>query len=304
MSNFDNSSLFMEPRTNQYGSHMIMTNVHKPTKTKYVNVDTKFSDDYQYGTNANYNITLPQPITDVKNISVTNIEIPKTYYNISKNLGNTHLSVYDPSASVTLFIDVSDGQYDAASLTAAINASFAAAGLSCSISINENGKTLLSTTYIPNSHEIRFAVDTNSNPDKYGFKNKLGWMLGFRKTTYTITQGPVLESEYMSDLHGPRYLYLAVEEFNRGNQNSFVSPVVSSLINKNILARITMDNQNYGYGSILSGNTMNGLVISDDRSYTGKIDLLKLNVQLIDENGMPVMLNGLDFSFCLKVEHE
>lgn len=36
MSNFDNSSLFMEPRTNQYGSHMIMTNVHKPTKTKYV----------------------------------------------------------------------------------------------------------------------------------------------------------------------------------------------------------------------------------------------------------------------------
>ena len=302
MSNFDNSSLFMEPRTNQYGSHMIMTNVHKPTKTKYVNVDTKFSDDYQYGTNANYNITLPQPITDVKNISVTNIEIPKTYYNISKNLGNTHLSVHDPNTPITHLIDISDGQYDAASLTSAINASITTAGLSFDISINENGKTLIYN--VAQAYEIRFAVDTNSNTDKYGFKNKLGWILGFRKTTYMIVTTVKLESEYMSDLHGPRYLYLAVEEFNRGNQNSFVSPVVSSLINKNILARITMDNQNYGYGSILSGNTMNGLVISDDRSYTGKIDLLKLNVQLIDENGMPVMLNGLDFSFCLKVEHE
>ena len=302
MSNFDNSSLFMEPRTNQYGSHMIMTNVHKPTKTKYVNVDTKFSDDYQYGTNANYNITLPQPITDVKNMSVTNIEIPKTYYNISKNLGNTHLSVHDPNTPITHLIDISDGQYDAASLTSAINASITTAGLSFDISINENGKTLIYN--VAQAYEIRFAVDTNSNTDKYGFKNKLGWILGFRKTTYMIVTTVKLESEYVSDLHGPRYLYLAVEEFNRGNQNSFVSPVVSSLINKNILARITMDNQNYGYGSILSGNTMNGLVISDDRSYTGKIDLLKLNVQLIDENGMPVMLNGLDFSFCLKVEHE
>jgi len=302
MSNFDNSSLFMEPRTNQYGSHMIMTNVHKPTKTKYVNVDTKFSDDYQYGTNANYNITLPQPITDVKNMSVTNIEIPKTYYNISKNLGNTHLSVHDPNSNITHLIDISDGQYDAASLTSAINASITTAGLLFDISINENGKTLIYN--VTQDYEIRFAVDTNSNTDKYGFKNKLGWILGFRKTTYMIVTTVKLESEYVSDLHGPRYLYLAVEEFNRGNQNSFVSPVVSSLINKNILARITMDNQNYGYGSILSGNTMNGLVISDDRSYTGKIDLLKLNVQLIDENGMPVMLNGLDFSFCLKVEHE
>lgn len=302
MSNFDNSSLFMEPRTNQYGSHMIMTNVHKPTKTKYVNVDTKFSDDYQYGTNANYNITLPQPITDVKNMSVTNIEIPKTYYNISKNLGNTHLSVHDPNSNITHLIDISDGQYDAASLTSAINASITTAGLLFDISINENGKTLIYN--VAQAYEIRFAVDTNSNTDKYGFKNKLGWILGFRKTTYMIVTNVKLESEYVSDLHGPRYLYLAVEEFNRGNQNSFVSPVVSSLINKNILARITMDNQNYGYGSILSGNTMNGLVISDDRSYTGKIDLLKLNVQLIDENGMPVMLNGLDFSFCLKVEHE
>jgi hypothetical protein len=29
-----------------------------------------------------------------------------------------------------------------------------------------------------------------------------------------------------------------------------------------------------------------------------------MNVQLLDENGNNVALNGLDYSFCLEVEHE
>ena len=41
---FDKNNLFLEPKVKQYGSHMVMSNVNKPTKTKYVNVDTKFSD--------------------------------------------------------------------------------------------------------------------------------------------------------------------------------------------------------------------------------------------------------------------
>jgi hypothetical protein len=45
-------------------------------------------------------------------------------------------------------------------------------------------------------------------------------------------------------------------------------------------------------------------MVSDKREYTGKIDLQKLNVQILDEYGNPVSLNGLDFSFCMEVEHE
>ena len=35
---FDKSDLFLDPKVKQYGSHMVMSNVHKPTKTKYVNI--------------------------------------------------------------------------------------------------------------------------------------------------------------------------------------------------------------------------------------------------------------------------
>ena len=56
----------------------------------------------------------------------------------------------------------------------------------------------------------------------------------------------------------------------------------------------------YGYGAILPATYYNGLLTTDTRSYTGKIDLQKFNVQLLNESGIPMMLNGHDFSFCLE----
>ena len=90
---FDKSELFLEPKVKQYGSHMVMSNVHKPNKTKYVNVDTKFSDEYNNFTVANYNITLPERINDVKTITVTNMELPMSFYNISSALGNNSFQI-------------------------------------------------------------------------------------------------------------------------------------------------------------------------------------------------------------------
>jgi hypothetical protein len=36
----------------------------------------------------------------------------------------------------------------------------------------------------------------------------------------------------------------------------------------------------------------------------GKIDLQRLCIQLVNENGEPMNLNGEGFSFCLRLEHE
>ena len=42
----DDKRMFLEPSVSQYGSRMVMTNVHKPTKKKYWNIDTQFCSDY------------------------------------------------------------------------------------------------------------------------------------------------------------------------------------------------------------------------------------------------------------------
>jgi hypothetical protein len=97
-------------------------------------------------------------------------------------------------------------------------------------------------------------------------------------------------------------MYLAIDEFNKGIQNSFITPLSTAMINKNIISRISLMPQNYG--NIIIANLHNGLLVSDNRSYNGKVDLKRLSIQLINENGMPIDLNGYDFSFCLEVEYE
>jgi hypothetical protein len=298
MSQFNTNDLFLEPKTTQYGSHMVMTNVTKQSKVKYVNIDTRFRDEYNYSSTANYNITLPQRITDVKNTTLTAIEIPMSIYNISTNLGNNCFNIkYDGNTST---ITIPDNYYNIVTLKTAINNSLPGHDMSY------NYFSSKSQFITGNSKTVTISFDTtiSGGNDKYNIKSKLGWILGFRNLSYDVNDSGYTTSESFIDLNGHRYLYLAIDEFNKGNQYSFISPLYTSLINKNIIARISMDPANHEFGNVLVANLTNGLLVSDVRNYTGKIDLLKMNIQLLDENGNSVNLNGLDFSFCLAVEHE
>jgi hypothetical protein len=298
---FDNKDLFTGPKTTQYGSHMVMSNVAKETKVKHINIDTKFRDEYNANTITNYNITLPQKVNEVKNMSVTNIELPLTFYNISENLGNNTMKITQSSVSKQIVIP--DGQYTQASLVTAVASRLSALSITNVAFAITNNKTSISTSSVT-PYTIEFDVDSTGNFAKYNFKFRLGWILGFRKQSYVISSTQSMTSECLVDLSGPRYLYLVVDEFTgTGNQNSFVSPLPTSLINKNVLARIPISLQIYPFMSVFPFHRTNGL-LSDIRSYTGKVDIQKLNVQLVNENGIVMDLNGADFSFCLRLEHE
>ena len=298
MSNFNKNQLFMEPKTKQYGSHMVMTNVQKNSKTKYINIDTQFRDEYNYMKTSNYNITLPERVNEIKDLKVTNIEIPLTYFIISENLGNNYFKI--TVSGTESVITIADGNYTSSSLQTAINTALSGKNLSCTLTQNSFSSFVTSSGTI----KIEFDVDKYGNSDKYNFKSKLGWLLGFRNTTYNLTTNATT-SEGFLNLNGPNYLYLAVDEFNKSsNQNSFSSPLFSSMVNKNILARIVIDHKNYTFGDVLVASIDNGYLLSDTRNYTGKIDLQKLNIQLLNETGIPMNLNSLDFSFCLEVTHE
>jgi hypothetical protein len=298
----DNNELFLEPKTTQYGGHMVMTNVMKPMKKKYINIDTRFRDEYNSGSLVNYNITLPERITEVKSIIITNIEIPNSIYNISSSIGNNAFNIINTDSNTKKNVIIPDGNYNIASLISAIydqlNSTFSG---DIMISSTNNKCIFTSSTH---KYTIDFTIDENGNFDKYSPRSKLGWILGFRAMTYNIINGTPTHSESFIDVNGSRYLYLAIDEFSKGNQHSFISPLPKSFINKNILARITIDGNTWGFGNIIPSNIKSGNLVSDHRSYTGKTDLQKLNIQLLNEFGNPVDLNGMDFSFCIEVEHE
>lgn len=294
---FDNKQLFSGTTVNQYGSHMVMDNVMKERKTKYVNIDTKFRDEYNYNLVSDYNITLPQRLTDVRNMSVVNVEMPMTFYNISAALGNNAI-LLTKTDNTTLLLDISDGQYDATSIMTALNARKNDLGITdMSFSLVGNRTTITSSATIT---KMNFDVDATGNFAKTNFKSRLGWLLGFRSQFIS----PAKTSDAFVDMTGSRYLYLVVDEFSScGNQSSFISPLPMSLINKNVLARISLDKTVYPFLSVLPANS-DRYLISDTRSYTGKVDIQKLNVQIVNENGVIMNLNGADFSFCLRFEHE
>lgn len=296
---FDNKDSFMGPKTTQYGSHMVMTNVVKETRKKYVNIDTRFHDEYMSGNT--YNVTLPERINDVKSMLVCNAEIPMSIYNVSADLGNNCFKI--TSNGTSSIITIPDGNYDATSLVTAISTALTVTTLSCSV---VNNKFTFTLTNGSADTTIDFAIDSTGAYDKYNFKGKFGWMVGYRELSIELSYSAddSVSGTAFVNLQSPRYLYLVVDEFTRGNQNSFMSPLAASFINKNILARIVLDSFIYPYGTILTANLSNGYLLSDCRSYTGKVDLQRLSVQLVNEYGVPVNLNGLDFSFCLEVQYE
>lgn len=301
----DGKALFIGPNITQYDGHMVMSNVNKPTKRKYINIDTNFRDDYSdYNSAAlaSCTVTLPDRINDVKAMVVRNAEIPMTIYNISSAIGNNAFQIISGASSTVATIP--DGNYtDTTTFATAVNAAIQALAvtyrnLRYSVANNKSAFDASSGSYT-----INFAVSATGAADVYNLKRKLGWAFGFRQPSYTITTQKTT-SEGFIDLTGLRYLYLVVDEFTRGNQNSFIAPLASSLVRKNILARLALNKVTWQFGTVLTANNFNGYLLSDHRTYSGKVDIQKLSIQLVDDIGNPVCLNGMEFSFCLEVEHE
>jgi hypothetical protein len=289
----------MEPKVTQYGSHMIMTNVTKPVKKKYLNIDTRYRDNYDPLRPVNYNISLPERVNEVKSIRVINIEIPVSFYNISANLGNNTFNLTVLGYTTTIIIP--DDQYTIDTLTDMINEQIKAAGPPYVniIFYFENYYSKFVNTDAENEFLIDFDVNMQGTMDMQNLTFKLGWLLGFREPSYTIPHSLILSSPAFVNLTGPRYLYLVIDEFKNNNPHSFVTMLNTSEINKNILARITMNYTEFPYGTIVCANLSTGNLMTDKREFNDTINLQRMNIQLVNERGVPIDLNVMDFSFCM-----
>ena len=69
-------------------------------------------------------------------------------------------------------------------------------------------------------YKINFAVDKYGNDDKYNFKAKLGYALGFRKTSYNTKEGDI-EAEKFVDILKRMDVYLALEDFTTGYSSNY-----------------------------------------------------------------------------------
>ena len=294
----------LEPSVQQQGSHMVMKGVSKPLKEKIVNIDTKYRTDYDYKSYASANMVFGEKLSEVRSMEVVSIDIPMTFYNIFENndcqqTGNNYLRIKNGGTSKILTL--TPNYYTNASFVTEINTQLQNVSLSADISYSVvNNKSFFkskTTTY-----SLATNVDMCGNVYEMNNQNNLGWVLGFRDTSYNLTTAG-LTSECNLNLRNPRHLFLALNEFSQGNSNSFVSPLEKTNQNKNIIAKICIPST-ATFGDTLCVNKANGLLVSEVRKYLEKVNIQRMNLQLLDDAGRVINLNGADFSVCLRLVHE
>lgn len=329
--NFYNSSSneLKEVAVDDQSGHMVQERKTTPYKSSYpseffpgtinplkkrvtrqnLNIDTRFRDNY-YNTQAtNYNIDLPIKFNGIITIQLSAIELPNTVFVISKQLGNNFFTLKLPETNESKTIMIQDGNYSNGELIEYINSilqtetnNFQYIYFSTNLTKNNSGSGnvvvgINSSSPSPSIFTLDFQTDKYGSEDRNTpLPLKFGWLLGFRNGQYTNNYTYV--SEGIIDLSGPKYAYLVIDDFNNNVNNSFYSAFNSSLLNKNILARISL--QSVGNFSTFSQNTLS--LITFPRQYFGPVDIQKLNVQLLDEYGRIMDLNNMDYSFCLTLQ--
>ena len=271
-------------------------------------IDTRFRENYYNSSATNFNVQLPMVVEKVVDMKLTAIELPVTYYVISKQYNNNFFSLV--VNGVGKVIEIPSGNYDFNTLQSIINSQVFILGddfqyINFEInSSNANGTgqmmvglkltTPLDKKDIP--FELNFQADIYGNDDRNTpLPLKFGWIMGFRNGIYTNNQNYVSES--IVSISGPRYVYLVIDDFNNNNNNGlFYGVFNSSMLNKNILARVSLQT---GVFSVLSQNNLNLITVS--REYFGPVNIRNFQVQLLDEYGRVLDLNYMDFSFCISL---
>ena len=241
------------------------------------------------------------------------LEFPTAFYSVSKVFGNNFFQIVVNDLPQTIIVP--DGNYSLQSLAIFLNDTMTAFEVSLNPTLtllqyvyftidddngSGNGKMIVavSSEYIgdPFTLSLNFKTDRDGNDDRNTpLPLKLGWLFGFREGLYI--NNTVYVSEGLVDLSGPRYLYLVVDDFNNNVSDGFYGAFNASLLNKNILARISLQPTTLTY---LSENNLS--LITSPRQYFGPVDIQKLQIQLLDEYGRILDLNNMDYSFCLTLQ--
>lgn len=325
-----NSNHFVIDRTNSsYDTENGRSHINplkKDVLEKIINIDTRFRDNYDNTTPSNFTMSLPDRINNVLSVKLSMIEPPYFINTISEKLGNNYFHI-DYSGTVTK-ITIPDGCYHPlinnssqitfiqnmlnsiqTQLPTNLNIGFvhpnddvaSTDGNIHKIAIYETTTTLGFTLYFNKDKDGNMCGDNLNNLNNS--KMKLGWLLGFRKDEYEVTNSTTLGTEITAsakqgvvsnttpDINVFPYSFLVMDDFQNNFSETIISPNKDYFNSKNILSRI----------SFISRENIPSNLNSPERKYFGPVSLQKMKFQLVDQYNRSVDTNNIDFSFSLKV---
>lgn len=292
--------------------------------TKCLTIDTRFRDNLYSTQSSDFIIQLPIKFNKVVSMQLASLDFPIAFYGISAGYGNNFFNlgvnynsvdVSGQTVDASMTVIIPDGNYNAIDLVndlAAIiqigpqnNTSltniFSYINTTLNISKNGSGtgKVTFSTTNISagiNKITLDFASDIYGNKDSITqISSKFGWNIGYIHPHYD-GKNTYVGDTVVEPVSG-RYLYLVVDDFQNNTNNHFVSVFNKSILNNNILAKISMKT---AYFNIIQENDFN--IASEPRMYFGPVDIQKLHIKILDDFGRVLPMNNSNYSFCLNLK--
>jgi hypothetical protein len=374
---YDGNHFIIKNENNKYSSTLENNKkIDKSIIKRTYTIDSLFRQNYDADDNQshNYVITLPETINKAITMSISSVEIPLTYHNISEELNNNVFRIQvDPSnealpSEISGNIELITGMYEsryageftttyrkAASIKTEVNRalrsffnnekfinsdiSLVATDLSNNLSFGINTRSgfgffkydltnddnKISSFFTNYSITIDFDVNndrlitdqtTGKKKSTSCYQNaiyqKLGWQLGFRETKIVLDSSNdilsdisecTIASRSICYISYPRYLYIAIDDFQSSSRNYF-SIASESIIAPNIIGRINIlslleEKTAYRQAAAPGDFIYNQKFL---REYFGPTDINKLKISLLDEYGRPFTLNNMDWSFILSFE--
>ena len=299
----------------------IINPINVRTIKRTINLDTRFRPNYYATSSTDFSLTLPVRVKNAVSMRIASIEIPISWYTVAKYWGNSFFKIEwgdngDGTFANNYTVTIPDGNYElfwqaateATDLASTINTFMHANGDSTLKNIIFNvdrtsGRSGFAwkSGVTPTNFRVTFSIDENGNSDfSTILQFRLGWLLGFRVGFY---EGLSIVSEGICYMKGPRYAFICINDFNNSVSNYFISAFSSSLLQKDIIARINLTYIQQQQGVYQTGQD-DGLStqINRQRSYFGPVDIERLEIKLLDEYGRIIDLNNMDWSMALTME--
>jgi hypothetical protein len=307
------------------------------TITQAISLDSRFRPNYYGSKSTNYDIVLPSIQKNVISMRVTSIELPISYYAISRYSGNSCCLIMDLSNNGNgWLLTLPDGNYEqswaknsnAANIETCMNnailnalpviidsngfctpqpsaTKLTAADLFFKID-HISGKAFFTAVtggvLVTHGFILRFNVDNDGNLNlDANIQMRLGWQLGFRAAQYV--SNPTCVSEGICLISGPRYAFIAINDYQKNTGPTHIVTYANSIMQDNIITRINLAELQADFG-VYQCSSDPGLStqLNRTREYFGPVDIQRLHISLYDEFGRIIDLNNMDWSITLAFE--
>ena len=303
-----------------------------------LNINTKFRNNYDNTESTDFIYNLPYQLKNVTSMEYLTSEFSNAPYTINNKLSTNNFVIVDKQNSNTRHtIVLQEGNYPGAELAKEINRKIDLA-IDSNILQTYDANNKIVVTFDTNKKKFNFdlSLASGSDPANFGFdldftlkslngegakycsgfktidekQLTLGWIMGFRKSTYAYSDdfkstedtnyGKYLKgysSEGVYDRNRSRYFLLLVNDYNNSHKNTLISSYQKDTMSDNNILTKFKYFVDPDFHLVDSDTT-----VEIKREYSGKVDINRLQIRLLDEFGRIVDLDNMDYSLSLKFE--